>query len=141
MNGRHFAVQRLLGGLSPGNPRVRIKRGVNYELIDPYHSAAMLSLGGTKALFSHGKPRPDANSVRGLPCKNKAFYSPETQHGRRVIKVCGEVECQSFFICSVVVVVVVVGLSFVLLMLRVVWVGRGWGQVGVLIFPVASASG
>ena len=39
------------------------------------------------ALFSHGKPRPDANLVRGLPRKNKAFYSPETQHGRRVIKV------------------------------------------------------
>ena len=38
-------------------------------------------------MFSHGKPRPDANSVQGLPCKNKAFYSPETQHGRRVIKV------------------------------------------------------
>ena len=27
------------------------------------------------------------NSVRGLPCKNKAFYSLETQHGRRVTKV------------------------------------------------------
>ena len=52
-----------------------------------YHSAAKLSLRRIKALFLHGKPRPDANSVRGLPCKNKAFYSPETQHGRRVIKV------------------------------------------------------
>ena len=49
------------------------------SLKDPYHSAAMLSLGG--------KPRPDANSVRGLPCKNKAFHSPETHHGRRVIRV------------------------------------------------------
>ena len=39
------------------------------------------------ALFSHGNPRPDANSVRGLPRKNKAFNSPETQHGCRVIKV------------------------------------------------------
>ena len=39
------------------------------------------------ALFSHSKPRPDANSVQGLPCKNKAFYSPVTQHGRRVIMV------------------------------------------------------
>ena len=30
-----------------------------------------LSLGDhvESALFSHGKPRPDANSVRGLPCK------------------------------------------------------------------------
>ena len=61
-----------------------------------------------------------------------------------MIKVYGEVKCQSFFICSVVVVVVVivvVGLSFVLLKLRGIWVGQGWGQVGVLIFPVASASG
>ena len=55
-------------------------------LIDLYHSAAMLSLGRIKALFSHGKPRPDANSVRGLPCKNKAFYSPETKHGYQVKK-------------------------------------------------------
>ena len=47
----------------------------------------MESRGELKALFSHGKPRPDANSLRGLPCKNKAFYSPETQLGRRVIKV------------------------------------------------------
>ena len=55
--------------------------------IDLYLSAAMLSLRRIKALFLHGKPHPDANSVGGLPCKNKAFYSPETQHGRRVIKV------------------------------------------------------
>ena len=49
-----------------------------------------LSRGGmliSEALFLHGKPRPDANSVRGLPCKNKAFYSPETQHGRQVTKI------------------------------------------------------
>ena len=26
------------------------------------------------ALFSHGKPQPDTNSVRGLPCKKKAFF-------------------------------------------------------------------
>ena len=25
--------------------------------------------------------------MQGLPCKNKAFHSPETQHGCRVIKV------------------------------------------------------
>ena len=37
-------------------------------------------------MFLHAKPRPDANSVRGLGCKDKAFYSPETQHGRRVRK-------------------------------------------------------
>ena len=29
-------------------------------------------------------------SDRGLPCENKAFYSPETQHGRRVIRVYSE---------------------------------------------------
>ena len=52
-----------------------------------------LSLGGhvesqeNKSFVLHGKPRQDANSARGLPCKNKAFYSPETQHGRRVVKV------------------------------------------------------
>ena len=34
--------------------------------------------GRKKALFSHGKPRPDANSVQGLPGKSKAFCSPET---------------------------------------------------------------
>ena len=46
--------------------------------IDPYHSAVMLSLEGIKSYVSHGKPRPDASSVRGFSCKNKAFYSPET---------------------------------------------------------------
>ena len=45
------------------------------------------SQGSAKAMFLHGKPRSDANSVRGLLCKNEAFYSPETQHGRRVTKV------------------------------------------------------
>ena len=45
------------------------------------------SRGNKKTLFLHGKPRPDANSVRGLSCKNKAFYSSETHHGRRVTKV------------------------------------------------------
>ena len=54
---------------------------------DLYYLAAMLSLRRIKALFLHGKPWPDANSAQGLPCKNKAFYSPETQHGCRVIKV------------------------------------------------------
>ena len=41
----------------------------------------------SEALFLHGKPCPDANSAQGLPCKNKACYSPETQHGRQVTKV------------------------------------------------------
>ena len=44
----------------------------------------MLSLRRIKSLFLHGKPRPEANSARGLSCKNKAFYFPETQYGRRV---------------------------------------------------------
>ena len=48
---------------------------VIFNGIDPYHSAAMLSLGGIKSSVFAGKPRPDANSVRGLPRKNKAFYS------------------------------------------------------------------
>ena len=45
--------------------------------------------GELKALFSHGKPRPDANSVRGFPCKNKAFLFSwdSTQRGRCVRKV------------------------------------------------------
>ena len=38
-------------------------------------------------MFSHGKPQPDANSVRGYPSKDKAFCSPKTQHGRQVIRV------------------------------------------------------
>ena len=38
--------------------------------------------GDLRGSFSYGKPRPDANSVRGLPSKNKAFYSLEIQHGR-----------------------------------------------------------
>ena len=66
-----------------GNARVMIKL-----------SNSPLSLGGhdesqrnEKLCFSHGKSRPDANSVQGLPCKNKAFYSAEVQHDRRVIKV------------------------------------------------------
>ena len=53
-------------------------------VIDPYHSAAMLSLRGIKSLVFAWKPQPDRNSVQGLPCKNKTFYSPETQHGHRV---------------------------------------------------------
>ena len=33
------------------------------------------------------QPRTEFAYGRGLACKNKAFYSPETQHGRRVRKV------------------------------------------------------
>ena len=41
-----------------------------------------LSLGdhvesrGNKTLFLHGTPRPDANSVRGLPCKKQSSLLP-----------------------------------------------------------------
>ena len=85
-----FCVGHLIPFYAPGRR----------ERIDPDHSAAMLSLVGIKALFSHGKPRPDANSVRGLPCKNKAFYSPETQHDCRVIRVYGLKCIVSFFIVA-----------------------------------------
>ena len=47
--------------------------------IDLSHPAAMLSL-------LHGKPRTEFACGRGLVGKNKAFDSPETQHGRRVRK-------------------------------------------------------
>ena len=48
-----------------------------------------LSLGGhveshdrrIKSFVLHGKPRTEFASGRGLPWKDKAFYSPETQHG------------------------------------------------------------
>ena len=54
-------------------------------LIDPYHSAAMLSLGGIKSfVFARQASARREFSARH---KNKAFYSPETQHGRCVIKV------------------------------------------------------
>ena len=54
----------------------------------PYHSAAMLSLRRIKKLCSRMASLAQ-NSVWGLPCKNKAFYSSETQHDRQVIKVYG----------------------------------------------------
>ena len=49
----------------------------------------MLSLmqENKKTLFLHGKPCTEFASGQGLPCENKAFYSPETQHGRQVIRV------------------------------------------------------
>ena len=55
--------------------------------MDLYHLAAMLSLRRIKALFLHGKPRTEFASGQGLPCKNKAFYSPEILHGCQVKKV------------------------------------------------------
>ena len=57
--------------------------------VDPYLSVAMLSLGGIKSFVfaQQVSARCEINSVQGLPCENKTFYSPETQHGCRVIKV------------------------------------------------------
>ena len=50
--------------------------------IDLCHLAALLSLRRIKSfVFAHGKPRTEFASGRGLLCKNKAFYSFETQHG------------------------------------------------------------
>ena len=46
------------------------------------------SRGNKKLCFARqASARREFSAVRGLSCKNKAFYSPETQHGRRVIKV------------------------------------------------------
>ena len=58
------------------------------KIIDPYHSAAMLSLGGIKSfVFTRQASARREFSARLAVQKNKAFYSPETQHGRRVINV------------------------------------------------------
>ena len=56
------------------------------SILRVYRPSSRGAFGRIKALFFHGKLRPDANLVQGLPCKNKAFYSPETQH-RLVSKV------------------------------------------------------
>ena len=40
---------------------------------NPLSKGAMLSLRRVKNFVLHGKPRTDENSVRGFPCKNKAF--------------------------------------------------------------------
>ena len=61
-----------------------------FVLIDRCHSAALLSLGETKtfALARQASARREFRSR--LTVQNKAFYSPETQHGRRVIRVSRE---------------------------------------------------
>ena len=54
------------------------------DLIDLYQTAAMLSLRRIKSfVFLHGNPRTEFAYGRGLPCENKAFYSSDTQNGRR----------------------------------------------------------
>ena len=54
--------------------------------IDPYHLAAMLRLAGIKS-FVFARQASARREFSARPCKNEAFYSPETQNGRRVIKV------------------------------------------------------
>ena len=51
------------------------------------HSSHVESQENKKAWFLHDKPRTEFASGQGLPCENKAFYSPETQHGSQVIRV------------------------------------------------------
>ena len=54
---------------------------------DPYHSAAMLCLGGIKS-FSFARQASARREFNArLAVQNKAFYSPQTQHSRRVIRV------------------------------------------------------
>ena len=74
-----------------------VRRNREPSRIDLYSSAAMSNLRRIRAMFLHGKPRTEYTSGRGLPCKNKAFYSPETQHGRRVIRVYSSETAYSFF--------------------------------------------
>ena len=63
-------------------------RQCNWDNRPLSHGGHVESQENKKALFLHGKPRTEVASGRGLPCENEAFYSPETQHGRRVIRVC-----------------------------------------------------
>ena len=54
--------------------------------IDPYQSAAMLSLGRIKSFVfaRQASARPEFSARFAV--QKQAFYSPETQHGRHVIK-------------------------------------------------------
>ena len=67
------------------------KHVINRVTNGPLSRGAMSSLGGINSFVfpPQAPPRREfsANSVQGLPCKNKALYSPETQHGRCVIGV------------------------------------------------------
>ena len=57
------------------------------DLIGPYHSAAMLSLGGIKSfVFARQASARHEFSAR-LAVQKQSFYSPETQHGHPVIRV------------------------------------------------------
>ena len=46
-----------------------------------------LGLGKIKSFIFAWQASPKLEPAQGLSCKNKAFYSPETQRGRRVIEV------------------------------------------------------
>ena len=53
--------------------------------IDPYRSAAMLSLGGINSFVFLRQATARREFSARLAVQNKAFYSPETQNGRRMI--------------------------------------------------------
>ena len=69
--------------------RLQLRVGIEVSLVN-----SLLSLGGhvespenKKLYFLQGQPCTEFASGGGLPRKNKAFHSPETQHGLRVIRV------------------------------------------------------
>ena len=59
---------------------------VKKHQIDPYHLAAMLSLGGIKICFRTAS-LGQTQIQRRLAVQKQSFYSSETQHGCCVIKV------------------------------------------------------
>ena len=66
--------------------------------IDPYHSAAMMSLGGIKSFVLVWQALARREFSAWLSVKNKACYSSETQHGRRVKKVYLGLKCMTLSI-------------------------------------------
>ena len=55
------------------------------SLIDLYHSAAILSLSRIKSFVFARQASPRRKFSARLAVQKQSFYSPETQHGRRVI--------------------------------------------------------
>ena len=55
--------------------------------IDPYHSAAMLSLGEIKCFVFARQASARCEFSSRLTVQKQSFFSPETQHGRRVIRI------------------------------------------------------
>ena len=58
-----------------------------HPAIDPYHSAAMLSLGGIKSFVFARQASAIREFSARFAVQKQSFYSRETQHGRRVTKV------------------------------------------------------